>query len=153
MSTVPSACERLAQSRERLRQVLGGRGDTGPTAGNAAAATGTPRWLAATPAAPDAGLLLDLVQSWWRKQPLQLVLTLAAQVATAVLQPMAQRHPYRLVASAALLGSVLALVRPWRWISSTAVLATLLPKILTEVSKYLPAQPPPAVTSGHDSPP
>ncbi len=152
MSAVPSACERLAQSRERLRFALG-HADSGSAAGSAAGEAGTPHWLAGASATPEVSLLVDLVQSWWRKQPLHVVLTLAVQAATAALQPTAQRHPYRLVLGAAVLGGVLALVRPWRWISSTAVLATFLPRIVSEVSKHLPTQPPTVTKPGHDPAP
>ncbi|OQW89037.1 MAG: hypothetical protein BWK72_03415 [Rhodoferax ferrireducens] len=152
MSTEPGACERLAQSRERLRQVLG-HGGTGPAAGSTVSAAGSSPWLASATSAPEASILLDLLQSWWRKQPLQLVLTLAAQATTTALQPTAQRHPYRLVLGAALFGGVLTLMRPWRWVSSTTVLATLLPRILSEVSKHLPAQLPGTATPGHDPAP
>ena len=152
MSAVPSACERLAQSRERLRYVLG-HADSRPAADGTNAESATPRWLAGASATPEITLLFDLLQSWWRKQPLHVVLTLAVQAATAALQPTAERHPYRLVLGAAVLGGVLALLRPWRWISSTAVLATFLPRILSEVSKHLPAQLPQAAKSGHAPPP
>jgi len=149
MSSVPSPCERLAQSRERLRHILG-QADPRSAPDGASGPPGSSTWLSGTNTNPESSLLMGLLQSWWRKQPLHVILTLAGQTATSALQPTAQRHPYRLVLGAAAVGGVLALVRPWRWLSSTAVLATLLPQILSEVSKHLPAQAPRAAKSGHD---
>ncbi|TXT37438.1 MAG: hypothetical protein FD135_3614 [Comamonadaceae bacterium] len=63
-------------------------------------------------------------------------------VATVVLQPVAQRHPYGLVAGAAAVGAVLVLLRPWRWFSPSALLAAgVLPKLISEVVANL--NPPP----------
>jgi len=47
--------------------------------------------------------------------PLPNGLSLACQVAQLTLQPLAQRHPFELVAGAAALGGLLVLARPWRW--------------------------------------
>ena len=63
-------------------------------------------------------------------------------VATVVLQPVAQRHPYGLVAGAAAVGAALVLVRPWRWFSPSALLAAgVLPRLISEVVASL--NPPP----------
>lgn len=133
MSTGTSACERLAASRERLRQALqhtkvkntpGGRNEglLGGLLGHLQTSAG-------------AGLVGDVLQAWWQKQPMRLVLLLALQAANALLQPTARRHPYALVLAAAAVGGVAVLIRPWRWISTQALIAGLLPQVFSEVLK------------------
>jgi hypothetical protein len=66
---------------------------------------------------------------------------LAAQAATVLVQPIARRHPYALVLGAAVAGGLLMLARPWRWISTPALLAGLLPQIMAEAMKHLASKP------------
>jgi hypothetical protein len=138
MSATPSACEQLAQSRERLRQALHEAQSPpedrrSPSSGEAS----TTDLLRDLRALPGANLLLDIVLGWWDKQPLRVGLLLAAEAAQVVLEPLARRHPYKLVAGAFAIGAVLTLTRPWRWVSTPALLAGLLPQLLPELMKHL----------------
>lgn len=125
MSAQPSACEHLAQSRERLRQVL--VQTQAPPQVDALGTPGAPPrpWLHALKTTPEAGFLINLLQAWWQKQPFAVAMTLVARATNGVLQPVAQKHPYRLVMGAAAIGAVLVLVRPWRWLSMSGILAAL----------------------------
>lgn len=124
MSAQPSACERLAQSRERLRLALTQTGTASPAdASGTPGAPGPGPHTLTTP--PGAGFLMHLLQAWWQKQPFAVATTLVARATNGVLQPVAQKHPYRLVMGAAAVGAVLVLVRPWRWLSMSGVLAAL----------------------------
>lgn len=126
MSTAQSsACERLAQSRECLRQALGQTDTPARAEPHGAPGSRALPWLSHLKTTPETCFLVDLVQAWWQKQPLGLAMTLVAQAASELLQPTAQRHPYGLVAGAAALGAVMVLVRPWRWLSAPTVLAAL----------------------------
>ena len=139
MNTALSAAERLAASRECLRLALYQFGTpTGFTTPQAADASGM-SWLAALKTTPGARLLLDVAQGWWVRQPIRLLLPLAAQAAQVTLAPVAQRHPLGLVLGAAAVGATLVVVRPWRWISAAALLARFLPPLLSEVVKCTPA--------------
>jgi hypothetical protein len=140
MSTALSANERLIQSREQLRHAL--HQFSSPADSHRGE---RPEMLASGLVAkfkrtPGTGVLLYLFQNWWARQPLRVVLTLASETATAVLQPVAQRQPYGLVAGAAAVGAVLVLVRPWRWNCTLALLAEVLPKL---VSVAVSTAPPP----------
>lgn len=64
----------------------------------------------------------NMARRWWQRHPLHA----AGQLAHPLLQGYAGRHPAKLVAGAAAAGSVLALLRPWRLLSGTALLALLL---------------------------
>lgn len=48
--------------------------------------------------------------------------------------PMAMAHPYRLVLGAALVGALAVRAHPWRWLSGSAVLVGLLPKVISILS-------------------
>jgi hypothetical protein len=140
MSTLPSACERLAQSRERLRQALHTTQSQPAGRDSPTGEASTADWFNGLKALPGASLLLDIILGWWDKQPLRVGLMLASEAAQVVLEPLARRHPYRLVAGAFTLGAVLTMTRPWRWISTPALLAGLLPQLMAEIMKHLPAQ-------------
>ncbi len=143
MTSTPSACERLAQSRERLRQAM--RDIASPPALASRQHTQQSNsfafgWMAKLKDMPGAGLLLNIFQGWWTRQPLSLALTLATETGKVVLQPVAQRHPYGLVFGAAVVGGLLAFTRPWRWISTPALMSGLLPQLVAEVIKFVPDQ-------------
>lgn len=69
---------------------------------------------------------LDMTRSvalrWWRRHPANA----ACQLARPVLQRFAEDRPGRLMAVAAGTGALVVLVKPWRLLSVTAVLAMLL---------------------------
>jgi len=139
MSTPQSACEQLAQSRERLRLAL--RQVTSPsnTSPDLHSGSSNTDWLSSLNALPGTKVLLEALHSWWDRQPMQVALKLASDAALVVLQPMAHRHPYRLVIISAAVGAAVALIRPWRWLSATALLAGFIPKLLSESLKHIPA--------------
>ncbi|MDR3368990.1 hypothetical protein [Rhodoferax sp.] len=132
MSSQPSACERLAQSRESLHQAMQ------QISRNLEDADGT----------EADSLLSDILSAWWRKQPLRVALPLAMETAKVLVQPVARRHPYTLVLGAAAVGGLLVLVRPWRWISVPALTAGLLPQIMSIAKQRL--QPRSHVASARD---
>ncbi|MCB8747452.1 hypothetical protein LHU53_11085 [Rhodoferax sp. U2-2l] len=125
MSAQPGACERLAQSRERLRLALAQTESRPDVDASGTPGTAPRPWLHGLKANPEAGFLINLLQAWWQKQPFAVATTLVARATNGVLQPVAQKHPYRLVLGAAAVGAVLVLVRPWRWLSMSGVLAAL----------------------------
>lgn len=63
-----------------------------------------------------------VVQRWWRRHPAHA----AGQLARPVLEHYARTEPVKLMAVAAATGAVLVLVKPWRLLSMTAVLAAVL---------------------------
>jgi len=143
MSSGPSACERLARSRECLQQALRDVG-SGPKAGSAErpgpldpCAT---EWLTQLKTLPGANLLAMLMGDWWARQPLRVAMSVVAETAKAALKPMAQSHPFRLVTIAAVAGAALVVLRPWRLISMSALLGGLLPKMVAQVLRIPPEQ-------------
>ena len=73
--------------------------------------------------------------------PLHLAGRMATDALNHAVQPVAQRNPLSLVLGAAVAGGVLAWSRPWRWILTPALLATLLPPLLSRALGTSPALP------------
>jgi len=141
MSPEASPCERLATSRERLRQALQQTRHTGAsTDSNPESLLGG--LLGHLKTGPGLGLVVDVLQAWWQKQPLRVALLLASEATKLLVQPIARRHPYTLVLAAAAVGGLTVVLRPWRWISTPALLAGLMPQVLSEVMKLLDPKPP-----------
>lgn len=129
---VASASYRLSQSRSRLHQSVD-------------KLTADPR------TAPS--LATGVINQWWEHHPLRLATNVSADAAKALVQPVAQRHPVALVAGAAAVGAILVWSKPWRWLLTPALMAGLLPKVISQVmtvrSSQVPARSPqvPATSS------
>lgn len=127
ISTPLTATERLAQSRAQLRTALR---QLTPQADR------PDRSGSANPNAPGgnaaARVPLQWLHNWWARQPARLALSLAANTANLVLEPVAQRHPYRLVTGAAAVGALMVVVRPWRWSCASAMMAGVMPRLVSE---------------------
>ena len=132
--------ERLALSRERMRQSLQGRPAhrTGEAAG-AHAAGGSLPWLASLKALPFASVIVDALSGWWAQHPLRIAVVVGTGAAKALAQPIAERNPLGLVLGTAVLGAVVVWSRPWRWLLKPALFAGLLPQLLTQAVAQLPA--------------
>ena len=112
------AAERLAASRERMRVLM------------------TPK-----PAAPDGtGPVLDALKDWWAAHPLHVAGVVASDAAKTLIGPIAQRHPIALVAGALVLGGLVIWAKPWRGILKPALLAGLLPQLLSKAMAVVPIE-------------
>jgi hypothetical protein len=130
--------DRLALSRERLRHAMRTSaapkgGSTHPHAGRFSTA-----WLASLKDIPGAAVIISAVTSWWAQHPLRLAGMVAADAASAVVRPVAQRNPLGLVLGALVLGGVLAWSRPWRWLLTPALFAGLLPQLFSKAMALVP---------------
>jgi len=63
-----------------------------------------------------------VVRRWWRRHPANA----AGQLALPVLERYAREQPAKLMAAAAATGALVVLIRPWRLLSITAILAAVL---------------------------
>jgi hypothetical protein len=146
MSTVLVACDRLAASRERMRQAMQAAGAAEAARRHAAAPAW--EWLQSLESIPGVGVVIKAARTWWAQHPLRIASVAAGQAAQAVLQPLAQRHPLGLVMGAALLGGLVVLTRPWRWMFRPALFAGLLPQLFRSVSAQVSTQTWAAVLAG-----
>jgi hypothetical protein len=129
--------ERLALSRRALvRQLNGGRDEPGYDETDAGWHDGAHAQAAAMQGAayapnderaahaslPWFSMARSMTERWWRRHPAHAM----GQLARPVLERYARKEPAKLMAMAAATGAVLVLVRPWRLLSFTAVLAAVL---------------------------
>lgn len=87
---------------------------------------------------PGLGSLIEPVEAWWARHPLRTAGLVAAEASRNLTTPMAERHPLMLLFGAVLVGALLTLSRPWRWLVSPAVLAGLLPSLASRTIRELP---------------
>ena len=112
---LPTPQQRLAMSRRALLDELqGGRERfAGPARPRRNALFGHPGW---------ALVARKTAQRWWRRHPANAL----GQIARPLIERYAREQPAKLMAAAAAVGAVAVLVRPWRLLSVTAVVAALL---------------------------
>ena len=132
MNALPA--ERLAVSREHLRAALAGEPSgprrDGADGRNAPAEPEHKNGFDTLSSLPGVRLLVEALGLWWDHHPLRATGLLAAEAAKAAVAPLAQRHPWLLVAGALVVGGLLARSRPWRWGLPSALFAGLLPQLL-----------------------
>jgi hypothetical protein len=122
-----SAVLRLAQSRTELLQEM--RDDSRVESSVNQPSTPEPSLLAGLrllKTQPGAHLLVQTLQQLWAKNPWHVLGKSAVEASNIMLTPLAQRSPVKLVMGAFVVGGVVFLVRPWRLLSKTGVIAALL---------------------------
>jgi hypothetical protein len=115
-----TAQQRLALSRRALMQQLRGDEDK-PLAGKSSQKkAGVVSSLLSRSA--YGGAVQNLIERWWSRHPANAV----SQLARPVLERYAQQQPVKLMAASAGIGALIFLVKPWRLLSVTALLAAAL---------------------------
>jgi hypothetical protein len=89
-------------------------------------------------AMPGLDGLLEPIEAWWAQHPLRTAGLVVVEASRKLTTPIAGRHPLALIFGAALMGALLALSRPWRWIVSPALFAGLLPSLASRTIRELP---------------
>jgi hypothetical protein len=112
-STEVEVLTQLNQSREDIRRVL-----------------------IASPATPS-----EAVNQWLAEHPIKLASEVLSEVTKSVVNPIAQRRPLLFVASALVVGGVLVWSRPWSWLLKPAIIAGVIPQIISKALAYAPKQP------------
>lgn len=130
------ALERLAVSRERIRQTL-----AESNAHDKATADAPPSALmSAFLAIPGAGVVIDAVRHWWAQHPMHFAGTVAGHATRTLVGPMARRNPFTLVLLAMAAGGLLVWLKPWRGILKPALLAGLMPQIVSRAIAHVPLE-------------
>ncbi len=137
VEAIQTPLQRLALSRERLRQVLAPK--PRPAADPSSGGSGK-SWEERLRDIPGMATVIDVVKVWWQQHPLHAVSIVAGEVGRTTLRPIASRHPLALVGVALLAGVVLAWARPWRWALRSALFAGLAPQVASRVVASLPIE-------------
>ena len=130
-----TACERIEFSRARLRAAM-----SPPSAPAAGSEPQAASWLQRLKQLPVISLVVESFDAWWAGHPLHAAGQVAAQASSAVVRPVARRHPFALVLVAGAVGALLAWSRPWRWAFRPALLAGLAPQLASRVIANLPIE-------------
>ena len=126
--------ERLAISRRALVREL--NGDDEPDHRPRGRPGAAPQEPAGMPSVDDAGgpghpfrghqrwisMARSMTERWWRRHPAHAM----GQLARPVLEHYARKEPAKLMVIAAATGAAMVLLKPWRLLSFTAVLAAVL---------------------------
>ena len=130
-----TASQRIESSRARLRAAM--RPPAAPAFGSGPQQTS---WLQRVKQLPIISLLVESFDAWWSNHPLHAAGRVAAEASSAVVCPVARRHPWALVLAAASVGALLAWSRPWRWALRPSLLAGLAPQFASRVVANLPIE-------------
>ena len=135
------ASQRLAESRERMRQWMlhaDGRHEARRRAAAARAEGEQPAWIDRLRSHAVLGTVIDAISAWWANHPLHPAVGLANTVVRDAVAPLARRHPLATLASAFVVGGAIAWFRPWRWIIKPALFAGLASQVVTRLVTAMP---------------
>lgn len=138
MTRATDACDRLAQTRGQLRLAIRAMVEPvkPPTEPPSTGWVGS--WWRRLKATPGTRVLVQGVTNWAAHSPLPGVALFAVDALTATVRPIAQRSPLRLVFGAFVLGGVFAWSRPWRRVFTPALVAAVLPQLMSQAIGGVP---------------
>jgi hypothetical protein len=135
-----TAVQRVALSRERLRQAMQTTSAPSGASAPGGSTTASANLFDALKSIPGAGIFLDAVNTWWAQHPLHTAGLVATGAAKAIVQPMAQKNPFGLMIAMVLLGAMVAWKKPWRWLLTPALFAGLLPQLVSKFVTHMPLE-------------
>ncbi len=132
----PTPAERLLASRQALQgwiQHTYHPEDESAPRRSTAADERDPGWLGvlvdSITDVPMATVAVRWVKRWWAHHPWRATAEFAEVAAEELIGPVARKHPWLAVGGAFVVGIAASRLRPWRWVTKDAVLASLLPTV------------------------
>jgi hypothetical protein len=122
-----------------------------------------PPWLSALVDSlsdvPIGAVAARYLRRWWRRHPLRATAELGNELGRELLAPAAAKHPWLVLGGAVAAGVLLSRLKPWRWLSGTAILSSLVPPIslasllasVTAMFQSAPAEPASAPRDGAET--
>lgn len=136
-----SAAQRLAESRERLRQYMlrgDGRHEARRRAAAAQAEGSQASVIDRLRALPMVGVVIDAVSAWWSNHPLHPAATVVENMARDAVAPFTRRHPIPVLIGAFFVGGAIVWFKPWRLVAKSAVFSGLISQVASRAITQMP---------------
>jgi len=78
---------------------------------------------------PAATIAMRWVKRWWRHHPWRATVDVFSAAGHELAKPIASKHPWILLFGSVLAGGLLVKLRPWKWVSGSALISGLIPQV------------------------
>ena len=143
---LPTAAERLAASRVRLRAALMEIAHPPPRPslfdglhlGSLSGLAGP--LIDKFKGVPGAMFVVETIEGWWAQHPLRTAGIVAGEASREFVLPVARSNPFALILGSVVLGALFVVSRPWRWLLRPALFVGLVPQLASQALKRMPIE-------------